>query len=259
MDDDTTSGRALIERLLCYAVDEVAGAIGAGVSLVRDGKITEVSAVGAAARLDRLQWEVGEGPVVRAHHTERSVLSDDLRADPEYPALRRSLTGTYVSGLPGTVGAVAMPGSWDEGGPSQFSLYLERKPSEKTVAVLDRIEPMVSHALATVVFCEKESMRADQMAKMVQYRRVIEQCKGALMATTGVSAPRAFELLDRASQRYNVRLRELAVALAEHVGNAPAEHPDDVGHVLTPTESARTAARQLWRAVARASKAENGH
>ncbi|GAA3397112.1 ANTAR domain-containing protein [Cryptosporangium minutisporangium] len=253
-DDDNTSGRALIERLLGYAVDEVAGAIGAGVNFVRDGQPSVYCAIGIAAPLDRLQWELGEGPLVQAHRTERTALVPDLRSANEYPDLCRALNGTYLPGLSGSLGAVSMPGSWDEGGPSQFTLYLDRAPSEKTVAVLDRIEPMVSHALATVVFCERESMRADQMAKMVQYRRVIEQCKGAVMAMAGVSAPQAFEALDRASQRYNVRLRELAVALAEHVGNAPAEHPEDIGHVLEPTEAARKAAAELWSAICLAAR-----
>jgi hypothetical protein len=254
MDDDGNSGRALIERLLHYAVEEVAGATGAGITLVREGRTTVFAAVGAAESLDRLQWEVGCGPLVDAHRLERTALSQDLRSDDQYAALRALLVETYLPQLSGTVGAVAMPGSWDEGGPSQFSLYLDRCPSEKTVAVLDRIEPMVSHALATIVFCERESMRADQMAKMVQYRRVIEQCKGALMGAVGCSAQRAFEVLDRASQHSNVRLRELAVALAEHVGNAPAEHPDDVGHMLEPSEASRKAAKDLWTAVRRAAK-----
>lgn len=249
--DDNNSGRALIQRLLNYAVEEVAGATGAGVTIVREGRVEAIAAIGAAVALDRLQWELGEGPLVTAHQTERTVLSVDLRWDEQFPALRRMLGTTYLADLSGIVGAVAMPGSWDEGGPSQFSLYLDRDPSEKTVAVLDRIEPMISHALATVVFCERESMRADQMAKMVQYRRVIEQCKGAMMARIGCSAPKAFEVLDRASQHHNVKLRDLAVALAEHIGNAPAEHPDDIGHLLAPTDAARKAAKDLWAAVAR--------
>jgi hypothetical protein len=252
--DDNSSGRALIERLLTYAVDEVACATGAGVTFVRDGRVEVISAVGSAIVLDRLQWELGEGPLVTAHHTERTLLSADLRSDAQFPALSRTLDGTYLPGLNGTLGAVAMPGSWDEGGPSQFSLYLDRSPNEKTVAVLDRIEPMVTHAMATVVFCERESMRADQMAKMVQYRRVIEQCKGAMMAAAGCSAPKAFEVLDRASQHHNVKLRDLAVALAEHVGNAPAEHPDDVGHVQAPSDASRKAAKDLWTAVRRAAR-----
>jgi hypothetical protein len=252
MTDDNSSGRALIERLLNYALDEVAGATGAGVTMVRDGRVTVVSAVGTADALDRLQWELGEGPLVTAHRTERTVLSDNLRADEQFPLLCKTLDTTYLPAVGTPVGAVAMPGSWDDGGPSQFSLYLDRSPNEKTVAVLDRIEPMVTHAMATVVFCERESMRADQMAKMVQYRRVIEQCKGALMAAVGCSAPKAFELLDRASQHHNVKLRDLAVALAEHVGAAPAEHPDDVGHVQAPSAESRKAARELWGAVRRA-------
>ena len=87
------------------------------------------------------------------------------------------------------------------------------------------------------------------MVQMVQYRRVIEQAKGLVMAATGGDAEAAFATLARASQHFNVRLRNLAVALVELVGGAPAEGPTDPGAVVTPSERDRAAAERMWAAL----------
>jgi hypothetical protein len=249
MSDDW--GPALVERLLHFAIAEVPGATGAGVTLAIDGQMSIYRSLGSAVELDRLQWELGEGPAPAVHELERTVLSDDLRVDQRYPRLALAINERYLP-EPGPVhGVVAMPGTWDEGGPALLTMYLDRAPDEKTVAVLDRIEPVISHALATVIFCQQEAMRADQMANMVQYRRVIEQAKGTVMGVLGCSAGRAFEVLDRASQERNVKLREIAVALVEHVGKATAEHPDEIGRAVHPSERAQRVAVELWAALHR--------
>jgi ANTAR domain-containing protein len=87
------------------------------------------------------------------------------------------------------------------------------------------------------------------MVQMVQYRRVIEQAKGLIMACTSSDAGAAFATLARASQHFNVRLRNLAVALVELVGGAPAEGPSDPGAVVTPSERDREAAERVWAAL----------
>jgi AmiR/NasT family two-component response regulator len=49
----------------------------------------------------------------------------------------------------------------------------------------------------------------------MQYRAVIEQAKGVLMATGGRNADEAFQLLVRASQRENRKLRDIAAELVD--------------------------------------------
>ena len=48
---------------------------------------------------------------------------------------------------------------------------------------------------------------------MCQSRAVIEQAKGKLMAAEGCTADEAFATLVRASQRENVKLRDIALRL----------------------------------------------
>ena len=54
----------------------------------------------------------------------------------------------------------------------------------------------------------------EQMQKALQTRDVIGQAKGILMAQQDVSADEAFDILRRASQRMNIKLRELAERVA---------------------------------------------
>jgi hypothetical protein len=87
------------------------------------------------------------------------------------------------------------------------------------------------------------------MLQMTQYRRVIEQAKGLVMGAAGGDAGTAFTTLARASQHFNVRLRNLAVALVEHVGRGSAEHPEDPDLVIEPSAQERKVAARVWAAL----------
>ncbi|MCR6487914.1 ANTAR domain-containing protein [Amycolatopsis sp. OK19-0408] len=54
----------------------------------------------------------------------------------------------------------------------------------------------------------------------------------------------AWETLRRASQEFNVKVRELAVAVVELLARAPAPQPDG-DRTIHPSGSARRAAEQL--------------
>jgi AmiR/NasT family two-component response regulator len=58
------------------------------------------------------------------------------------------------------------------------------------------------------------------MRLAMESRAVIEQAKGVLMAQRHVDSDQAFEMLREASQRYNRKLREIALGIVE--GTRPA-------------------------------------
>jgi hypothetical protein len=144
---------------------------------------------------------------------------------------------------------VAVPGEWGGPAPLVFSVYFRGPPDKDDVEQVDRFEPVAATALAVVEHCAGEELRAEQMVQMMQYRRVIEQAKGLVMAALGVDAGTAFATLARASQHFNVRLRNLAVALVEHVGRSPAERPEDPDQVVEPSDEDRRVAAQVWAAL----------
>jgi AmiR/NasT family two-component response regulator len=63
---------------------------------------------------------------------------------------------------------------------------------------------------------------ADQLRHAMESRATIEQAKGILISQSRVSADEAFEILVRASQRENRKLREIATDIVERAqGRAP--------------------------------------
>jgi len=79
----------------------------------------------------------------------------------------------------------------------------------------------------------------------VQHRRYIEQAKGLLMGARPCTPGDAFELLVRASQHANVKLRDVSMALVL-VAAGEIEDADDM---TMPPPIAYDTARRLWAAV----------
>ena len=59
--------------------------------------------------------------------------------------------------------------------------------------------------------------RADQMAEAMRSRAVIEQAKGILMGQRQCNSDEAFSILVRLSQQSHRKLRDVAMALVDHV------------------------------------------
>lgn len=219
-------GPELLDRLLTHLMGRVPGCDGAGVST----NSRSLRAVGTAVDRDAGQWHRGEGPVVAAAHGDE----------------------TLVVALPdGATWVTAVPGSWTGESPSVLSVYTDHEPKEDDLRAIDQVEPLLATATAVLEFCADEMLRADQMVEMVQTRRLIEQAKGLLMGATGSDAGAAFRTLVRASQHFNVKLRDLAAALVEVVGGTPVgEQEPGAGPVCAPPSPAVRAARMVWHAFA---------
>jgi AmiR/NasT family two-component response regulator len=70
----------------------------------------------------------------------------------------------------------------------------------------------------SLVDCEDELLG---LKKKLESLPVIEQAKGILMAREGCDADEAFGMLRRASQRENVKLREIATRIVTNASTPP--------------------------------------
>jgi ANTAR domain len=260
-------GNELLTGLLTFTVESVPGALGAGLNVAADmsggasdclpgpaeggsdGSPRSVAAVGVAAELDPAQWAQAGGPLWEAFRSGQTVIVPDP-SHPSEPAVGIGELSGSGHGVAGSVrGAVFLAGEWGGDLPVIVSIYLDRVPDAKVLREIDRYEPLVTQALAVVEYCAGEEQVAQQMLQMTQYRRVIEQAKGLVMGAAGGDSSSAFATLARASQHFNVRLRNLAVALVEHVGRGSAEHPDDPDLVVEPSTTEREVAARVWAAL----------
>jgi len=244
----TGFGPGFLPRILDYLCETVPGSCGAGLSVISDGEPPRVSAaVGHAQRLDPLQWELSDGPLLLARQSEEVVKAASL-VDDRWPQFAGALDECGLDDPAGTSG-LFVPGVWDNTGPLLLSVYLAPEPGAKTLRQVDRLEPLLAIALGMAEFCAGEHLRAEDMLVMMQYRRIIEQAKGLVMGVLQCQSDVAFRTLVRSSQHFHVTVRNLAVGLVELVGGGPAEHPDDSDYQVQISAEDQAAAAQTWSAL----------
>lgn len=156
--------------------------------------------------IDRIQTETQEGPCLDAIRTGESMASDDLAADPRWPAYgRRTASETPVRS------SVAVPLRDRRGIIGALNLFSDRiggfgTEDDDTIGLVAVLAAHASPALASALY-------RDDMQRALEHRDVIGQAKGILMARSAIDADAAFQILVRASQRLNVKLSEVAQRL----------------------------------------------
>jgi hypothetical protein len=209
----------VLEHVVEIGARVVAGADVVSVTLDRggrDGYSTPAYSDPLAVRLDEVQYAQEEGPCVRALAAGGLGVaqSDDLAHDPGFPrfgprAAEEGARSVFAIGL-FPVG---------EKRPLRGALNFYRRDTgglgraDREAAVL--LAAHVSTALAYVTVTEASELRDTQFQTALDSRDVIGQAKGILMERRGLPADQAFDVLRRASQDLNVKLRDVAATIAE--------------------------------------------
>ncbi len=218
---------AALAEVLDYAVAAMPACDGASLTLWRDGSVFDTLATNpAAAKLDHLQFLSGQGPAFHAMREGGPVRAADLIADPRWPALSVEAADLGVS-------EVLCYGLYAEGAGSgsplgAFTLSSGRpggfgEEDREFGAIL---AAYLAVAVATFQRGREIDRREAALHRALSSRDVIGQAKGILMERAGLSAPEAFDVLRRASQRLNLRITDLAEHLAQ-TGMLPDEQGEE--------------------------------
>lgn len=206
-------------RITRAAVDTVPGCAHASISMVRrPGPVTTVAPTDdVPARVDLIQYETDEGPCLEAIRDDELVLIDDLTANGRWPRFAaravaetpvRSILAARLFVQDDTIGALnlfaASPHSFDE--------------HDAAVATI-----LAGHA-ALAVSAARDKQQAEQLDRALQSNREIGVAMGVIMARGGMTREQAFTMLREASQRLNVKLRDLAADVAD-TGQLPLRSP----------------------------------
>jgi transcriptional regulator with GAF, ATPase, and Fis domain len=193
------------QRIVDLAVDKLDGCEMAAISLVYNFKRidTPVYTDPLTLRVDEVQYETGQGPCVDSIRDHEVVETADLLVDDRWPQFgRRASEATGIRSMVGfrlfvrenTLGAL--------------NLY-----STQVAAFDDEARQMGSlfaaHA-ALAMASAAEHEHGEQLENALESSRVIGVAVGILMEQSSVNRAAAFRILSLASQRSNVKLRELA-------------------------------------------------
>lgn len=213
------SVQATLDRLVDLAVTTISGCDHAAITVV-SGKTFETAAStdDIARQVDAIQYQSGEGPCLDAIRQHDVFSTEDLSQEQRWPNFaRRAAAETGAHSM------LSYRLYIEESIMGALNLYSRRRRAfddeDKAVGTIFAAHAAVALAAA---------YQKEHLQEALVSRDVIGQAKGILMAQQNVDADQAFDILRRASQRLNMKLRDLAKQVSE--GSAAThEPPDHVG------------------------------
>ncbi len=195
-----------LHKIVHLAVDSLDACEYAGISLVEKSRITSpASSNDIPRKVDEIQSQTGEGPCIEAIKEHEVLQTGDLQDERRWPQFSaraheetgvRSILSIRLFVEEDTMGALNLYST----APDAFD--------DSDVALATVFAAHASVAMSA-------ARRLDSLEQKAQSRDVIGRAKGILMARSGVGDEEAFAMLKGASQRMNVKVRDLAQQIAE--------------------------------------------
>ena len=218
---DTSLGDVLA-RVAELTVSAVPAAAFVGIAMLDDAErvTTAIFTDEQAPEIDQAQYDEGRGPCLDAWREQRIVRLDDVAVDgmAAYPTFSQACLDHGIHST------LSLPLVASDRGVGALNLYAEHAASFTSADEQAGVElaTAASVVLANAAAYWGAYDLSQQMNEAMQSRAVIEQAKGMLMAqSSGLDADEALEVLKRASQREDVKVREIAQRIVDRRPLAP--------------------------------------
>ena len=210
---DTTLGETL-QRLAEVSAGAVQSADVAGITLLQEGRkpTTAIYTDERSPRVDQGQYQDDDGPCLEAYREQQLIVVEDTRATADrWPSFSEK---AQEQGIMSTLSAPLVVG---ERGIGALNLYAGKPHAfdDDDMGLMSLLAAQVAIVVANASAYWEAYELSEQLNEAMRTRSTIEQAKGVLMAQSGVDADAAFELLRKASQRENVKVREIAERIVE--------------------------------------------
>jgi GAF domain-containing protein len=193
-----------------------------GLTLVVDGRQrTAVFTDETAPEIDQAQYESGEGPCLQAFE-KRQVFRIESTADeqrwPEFAAAAAAHGIGSTMSLPLVVNGRAL---------GAMNVYARRP---RAFGQVDQEIGELFASQAAIVLANAQAYwdargLSERLGEAMKSRAVIEQAKGILMGAQRCAPDEAFDVLVRASQRENVKVRDIATRIVVATSEGEAVRP----------------------------------
>lgn len=217
-----------LHRIIDFSVRTIGGCSGAGISFIQNGNIaTPVWTDPTVVAVDEMQYATGQGPCLDAISHGGSFYAADLRSDTRWPVFgpmasgagQRSLLSFCLTGN-STLGALnlyaTLPNAFGATDRAQGLIFA----AHAGVALAAAME--LADATRAL---EVETKRLNNLHGALASRQVIGRAEGILMSRELITGDEAFDLLRKASQELNIKLREIAQIVVD-TGDVPHSRRD---------------------------------
>jgi GAF domain-containing protein len=204
------SAEETLTRVAELSVDALEPVTLAGITMRIEGRPrTAVFTDDLAPEIDRAQYDEGTGPCLTAFEEGRVTAIDSTREDGPWPVFRAAAAAHGVGST------LSVPLVVDGTAVGALNLYAAR---ERAFSADDRAHAELFASQAAIVLANVRAYWEARdlsrgLSEAMKSRAVIEQAKGILMAAEGVDEDAAFDILVAASQRENLKVREIATRI----------------------------------------------
>jgi GAF domain-containing protein len=210
----------VLSEVTDIAARSIPGAEAVSITLVRDDRAFTAAYHGEMALVaDEMQYERGYGPCMDAGRGGVVLRIDDMTSEERWPDYVARVLETGVRASL----SVPLPYQGSSiGALNVYSTVPQAFASEESLSTGQEVAEAIAVAVANADAHAQLGEQARHMRVAMESRAVIEQAKGVLMAQRHVDADQAFEILRAASQRYNRKLRDIALGIVNSTGEGPA-------------------------------------
>jgi transcriptional regulator with GAF, ATPase, and Fis domain len=222
---------AFLDKIAHLAAQAVAPAAGCGITVRRDGRPFSAAVSNElAGQVDEIQYGADQGPCLDALDTATITQVDDLSQEERWDQYRPQAIAH------GVVSSLSLPLIVDGERLGALNLY-STMPAAFAGPARDQAETFAVQCAAALTVTLRQARQArmqTELAEAMVSSSIIDQAIGILMAEQRCPAPAAFDLLRRASQNRNRKLRDIAADIITKVSGAPPQprpsfktHPAD--------------------------------
>jgi GAF domain-containing protein len=193
-----------LEAIITVARDSMPEVDHVGISVAyRDGRVeTKAMTDEVVGALDRLQYELGEGPCLHAMECGKTVTVRHARHEQRWPGF---IAGAVRLGLRSQIGVRLNVGTHTLGALNMYSFTADEISAET--------EQLAELFAAHVALALGHSQRLEHLNAALASRKVIGLALGILMERFGIDEDRAFAYLTRVSATTETKLRDVAASV----------------------------------------------
>lgn len=182
----------------------------AGITMLVDGvPSTGVFTDSEAPEIDKAQYESGQGPCLDAFRTQRVYRIESTVTDVRWPQFARHAADHGINST------ISLPITARDESLGALNLYSRAEGAFREDDE-ERMMTFATHAAFVLtnaqVYWDARHLN-ENLNQAMQSRATIDHAVGIVMATGGKSSQEAFQVLVRASQRENRKLREVAAEI----------------------------------------------
>lgn len=202
-----------LTRVADLTTDAVPGADFVGITLMVEGRRrTAIFTDETAPEVDQAQYDAGDGPCLAAFDELRVTRIDSTREPGRWPEFREAAAAHGIGST------LSLPLAVDKAGVGAMNLYARRERAfgDRDVETAELFSSQAAIVLANAQAYWDARQLGEGLAEAMRNRAMIEQAKGMLMAAQRCDEEVAFRMLVRASQRENVKLRDVAKRIVDN-------------------------------------------